>query len=75
MPSMCLGPRNMGIQPCNDMINRFVRRSHLGYDGGKQGRGPDKGQSPVKWGEFPSVCTSIHPSVLRPSQPGLKPQA
>ena len=27
----------------------------LGFHGGKQGSGPDRGQSPVEWGGF-SVC-------------------
>ena len=45
------------------------------------GSGPDRGQSPVEWGDFPSVPASVRPSVrsplwaiqpgLRPSQPGL----
>ena len=53
---------------------------------GKQGSGPDRGQSPVEWEDFPyvcpSICLSIHTSPLlsikpglRPSQPGLKPDA
>ena len=33
----------------------------LGFHGGRQGRGPDRGQSPVEWGDFLSVRTSIHP--------------
>ena len=36
----------------------------------KQGSGPDRGQSPVEWGEIPSVRLSIHPSV-RPPPRGL----
>ena len=27
------------------------------------GSGPDRGQSPVEWGEIPSVCTSKHPYI------------
>ena len=27
----------------------------LGFHGGRQGSSPDKGQSPVEWGDFPSV--------------------
>ena len=39
------------------------------------GSGPDRGQSPVEWGDFPSVRTSVRPSVRPPplgpkSQPG-----
>ena len=35
----------------------------LGSLGGKQGSGPNKGQSPVEWGDFPYVCSSVRPSV------------
>ena len=51
---------------------------------GKQGSGPNRGQSPVEWGDFPShvfICPSvcfplwaIHPG-LRPSLPGRQPEA
>ena len=55
---------------------------------GKQGSGPDRGRSPVEWGDFPYVRPSVRPYVrpyvcsplwaiqpgLRPSQPGLKPE-
>ena len=27
------------------------------------GSGPDRGQSPVEWGEIPFVCSSIRPSI------------
>ena len=27
----------------------------LGFHGGRQGSGPDRGKSPVEWGDFPSV--------------------
>ena len=30
----------------------------LGFHGGRQGSGPDRGQSPVEWGDFPSVRLS-----------------
>ena len=48
------------------------------------GSGPDRGRSPVEWGDFPSVRTSVRPSIpplkgprasqagLRPSQSGLR---
>ena len=58
------------------------------YMNGKQGSGPDRGRSPVEWGDFPFVRSfvrpSVHPSVpplegprasqagLRPIQPGLR---
>ena len=35
----------------------------LGFHGGRQGSGPDRGQSPVEWGDFPFVRTSVRPSV------------
>ena len=50
------------------------------------GSGPDRGQSPVEWGDFPSVSPFVRPFVrpspplwaiqpgLRPSQPSLKPE-
>ena len=54
---------------------------------GKQGSGPNRGQSPVEWGDFPYVCPYVRPYVrlsvrpplwaiqpgLRPSQPVLRP--
>ena len=54
----------------------------LGFHGGRQGSGPDRGQSPVEWGDFPSVCLSVHPPSeawlagwlgLRPGWLGLRP--
>ena len=30
----------------------------LGFHGGKQGSGPDRGRSPVEWGDFPYVRPS-----------------
>ena len=55
----------------------------FGFHGGRQGSSPDRGRSPVEWGYFPSVHTSVGPSIhsplwviqpgLRPSQPGLSP--
>ena len=35
----------------------------LGFHGGRQGSGPDRGGSPVEWGDFPSVRLSVRPSV------------
>ena len=29
----------------------------------KQGSGPDRGRSPVEWGEIPSVRSSVRPSI------------
>ena len=40
----------------------------LGFHGGRQGSGPDRGQSLVEWGDFlsvrPYVRTSVPPSGL-----------
>ena len=62
--------------PCSAFIFEW---DFLSFLEGKQCSGPNKGQSPVERGDFPSV----HPSVgsplwgiqsdLRPSQPGLRP--
>ena len=30
------------------------------------GSGPDRGQSPVEWGDFPYVRSSVHPSIRSP---------
>ena len=32
----------------------------------KRGSGPDRGQSPVEWGDFPFVRSSVRPSVRSP---------
>ena len=40
----------------------------LGFHGWRQGSGPDRGRSPVEWGDFPYVRTSVRPSV-RPYPP------
>ena len=51
----------------------------LGFHEGRQGSGPDRGRSPVEWGDFPSIRPSVHPPLwalqpgLRPSQPDLRP--
>ena len=45
---------------------------------GKQGSGPDRGRSPVEWGDFPYVRPSVHPSVrpyVRPSVPPSGPSS
>ena len=57
----------------------------LSFHGGRQGSGPDRGRSPVEWGDFPFVHSSVRPSVdsplwaihpgLSPSQPSLRLQA
>ena len=36
------------------------------YMNGKQGSGPDRGQSPVEWGEIPSICPSVRLSIHPP---------
>ena len=39
----------------------------------KRGSGPDRGRSPVEWGDFPFVRPSLRPSV-RPSVPASRAQ-
>ena len=38
----------------------------LGFHGGRQGSGPNRGQSPVEWGDFLFVCPSVRTSVCSP---------
>ena len=46
----------------------------LGFHGGRQGSGPDRGQSPVEWGDFPYVCPSIRLAPLgHPPRPEAQP--
>ena len=42
----------------------------LGFHGGRQGSGPDRGRSPVEWGDFLSVCSFVRPPTLgHPARP------
>ena len=43
----------------------------LGFHGGKQGSSPDRGQSPVEWGDFLYVCLS--PPLGHPARPEAQP--
>ena len=47
----------------------------LGFHGGMQGSGPDRGQSPVEWGDFLSICLSVCPPLwaIHPGWLGLRP--
>jgi len=61
--------------PCSTYI---FEGDFLGFHGWKQGSGPNRGQSPVELGDFPSIHLFISPLWniqlgLRPSQPGLRP--
>ena len=38
----------------------------LGFHGGRQGSGPNRGQSPVEWGDFPFIRLSVRPSIRSP---------
>ena len=38
----------------------------LGFHGGRQGSGPNRGQSPVEWGDFLFVRPSVRTSVCSP---------
>ena len=48
----------------------------LSFYGGRQGSGPNRGRSPVEWGDFPFAHPSIRPSAppLWAIQPGLRPR-
>ena len=43
----------------------------LGFHGGKQGSGPDRGRSPVEWGDFPFVRP--FPCLGYPARPEGQP--
>ena len=46
----------------------------LGVHGGRQGSGPDRGRSPVEWGDFPSVHLSVRsPPLGHPARPEAQP--
>ena len=47
----------------------------LGFHGGRQGSGPDRGQSPVEWGDIPSVRPSVRtsPPLGHPARPEAQP--
>ena len=41
----------------------------------KRGSGPDRGRSPVEWGDFPSVRSSVRPfpPLGHPARPEAQP--
>ena len=54
----------------------------IGFHGGRQGSGPDRGHSPVEWGNVclsvhlsvhPSVCPSVRPSIRPSVRPSIRP--
>ena len=51
----------------------------LGFHGGRQGSGPDRGRSPVEWGDFPFVRSFVRPYVRtspplgHPARPEAQP--
>ena len=53
----------------------------LGFLGGKQGSGPNRGRSPVEWGDFPYVRSfvcpydrlSVRPPLGHPARPEAQP--
>ena len=49
----------------------------LGFHGGRQGSGPDRGQSPVEWADFPYIHSFVRPSVCPYIPPGhpARPEA
>ena len=44
----------------------------LSFHGGGQGSGPDRGQSPVEWGDFPYVRPYV-PPLGHPARPEAQP--
>ena len=45
-----------------------------GFHGDRQGSGPDRGRSPVEWGDFPSVRSSVRsPPLGHPARPEAQP--
>ena len=57
--------------PCPALYSFWVKV------GLQRGSSPDRGQSPVEWGDFQSVCSSIHLSIrpsVYPSVPPLRAQ-
>ena len=47
----------------------------LSFHGGRQGRDPDRGRSPVEWGDFPFVRSFVRPSVRPPLGHPARPEA
>ena len=47
----------------------------LGFHGGRQGSGPNRGQSPVEWGDFPYLHPPIclFPPLGQPAKPEAQP--
>ena len=44
----------------------------LGFHGGRQGSSPDRGRSPVEWGDLTSVHTYV-PPLGHPAKPEAQP--
>ena len=44
----------------------------LGFHGGRQGSGPNRGQSPVEWGDIPSVRRSVRQPQGYQARPDAK---
>ena len=43
----------------------------LSFQGGRQGSGPNRGRSPVEWGDFPYICSFVQVSWLAGWASGL----
>ena len=48
-------------------------RQLCSFHGGKQGSGPDRGQSPVEWGDYWSVSVRPFPPLGHPAGPEVQP--
>ena len=69
---------NQCILYCKKRIKKFIGTLAPLYSfwvkvGLKRGSGPDRGQIPVAWGDFPFVRPPVHPDPLRPGWLALKP--
>ena len=70
------------FSPQQDDSNTKFYSTFLGFHGEKQGSGPNRGQSPVEWGDCLFVCLFVHPLVHpsvsppplgHPARPEAKP--
>ena len=52
--------------PCSALLSSW-------FSWGGQGSGPNRGRSPVERGDFPYVCTSVHPPPLLAIQSEAQP--
>ena len=61
-------PATVQLQPKNCIKRGKGTADHMPLGDWFLGSGPDRGRSPVEWGDFLSVCPFVRPYV-RPSPP------